>query len=66
MAELGAELAGPGARLIAVEEAVFRRRVSPDEGITIAARIDGTRIRAAVTAGQGRAAVATLRYDGPP
>jgi len=64
MAELGAELVGTS-RLIAVEQAVFRRRLSPDEPITIAAHVDGTRIRAAVTTGHGRAAVATLRYDGP-
>jgi hypothetical protein len=37
MAELGAELAGRRARLSGVERAVFRRRVAPDEPITVTA-----------------------------
>jgi 3-hydroxymyristoyl/3-hydroxydecanoyl-(acyl carrier protein) dehydratase len=64
MAELGRELAGRGARLAGVERAVFRRRVSPDQPITIAARREGSRVHAAVTCGGRRAAWATLRYDG--
>lgn len=66
MAEIGAEVAGAHARLTAVERAVFRRRVSPDESITVAARRDGARVRAAVTCAGEWAAVATLRYDGLP
>lgn len=64
MAELGAELI-PGARLAAVERALFRRRVTPDAPIAIAARRVGSRIHATVTCGGQRAAVATLRYAEP-
>jgi 3-hydroxymyristoyl/3-hydroxydecanoyl-(acyl carrier protein) dehydratase len=66
MAELGAELAGRRARLSGVERAVFRRRVAPDEPITVTARLAGARVHAAVTCGRARAAAATLRYDGVP
>lgn len=62
MAELGAELAGT-ARLAAIERAVFRRRVTPDEPITVAARLAGSRVQATVTCGGLRAAAATLRYE---
>jgi 3-hydroxymyristoyl/3-hydroxydecanoyl-(acyl carrier protein) dehydratase len=66
MAELGATLAGAGARLRTVERAVFRRRVAPDEAITVAAHREGSRVHAAVICGGRRAAAATFRYDPLP
>jgi hypothetical protein len=61
MAELAAELVGD-ARLTAIEQALFRRRVTPDQPITLAARLVGTRVQASVRCGDQRAAAATLRY----
>jgi 3-hydroxymyristoyl/3-hydroxydecanoyl-(acyl carrier protein) dehydratase len=66
MAELGAALAGPGARLIAVERATFRRRVAPDAPIAVAVRRAGAAIHATVTHAGHPAASAVLRYESPP
>jgi 3-hydroxymyristoyl/3-hydroxydecanoyl-(acyl carrier protein) dehydratase len=66
MAELAGELVGRRARLVAVERAIFRRRVSPGDPIMVAARRDGSRVHATVTCAAARAALATLRYDGTP
>ncbi len=62
MAELAATLVGVGAQLHGVERAVFRRRVAPQQAITVAARRHGSRVIATVTCDGSRAAVAILRY----
>jgi 3-hydroxymyristoyl/3-hydroxydecanoyl-(acyl carrier protein) dehydratase len=63
MVELGTTLLGAGARLRAVDRAVFRRRVAPHRTITVAARREGSRVEATVACDGERAAAATLRYD---
>ena len=66
MAELGAELAGPGSRLAAVERATFRRRVAPDAAIAVAVRRVGTAIHASVSYAGRPAASAVLRFEPHP
>ena len=63
MAELGAELAGPGSRLAGIERATFRRRVTPDEPITVTARRAGATIHAGVSHAGRPAASAVLRFE---
>jgi hypothetical protein len=66
MAELGAELAGPGSRLARIERATFRRRVAPGVPITVAVRHAGAVIHATVTQAGCPAASAALRYEPRP
>jgi 3-hydroxymyristoyl/3-hydroxydecanoyl-(acyl carrier protein) dehydratase len=66
MAELGAELAGPGARLAAVDRATFRRRVAPDAPIAVTVERAGAIIRASVRHAGHLAASAVLRYEPRP
>jgi len=66
MAELGAELAGPGSRLAAVERATFRRRVAPDASIAVAVRRAGAAIHASVSYAGRPAASAVLRFEPHP
>ncbi len=67
MAELGAELAEPPDRLVAIERAVFRRPVSPVAPVVVSVRLDGPRRVRATVAHDGRpAASATLRYGTAP
>ncbi len=68
MAELGATLGGPRARLVAVERSVFRRRVGPHAGIVVSARRvravkRGFSVHATVTGRTDVAAWAILRFE---
>lgn len=66
MAELAAELAGPGCRLAAVERATFRRRVAPDASIAVAVRRAGAMIHASIIHAGRPAASAVLRFENGP
>ena len=66
MAELGGALVTTRQRLTAIERAVFRHRVSPDDVVMVAARIDGRRVHATVVSGGHVAASATLRFEARP
>lgn len=60
-------LPGTGARLAAVERAVFRRRVRPSERIVVTARADGTRhVEAVIRANDDDAAAGRLRFEPRP
>ena len=69
MAELGATLGNPRARLVAVERSVFRRRVAPAGELIVGARRTraaggGFGVRATVSSEDEVAAWALLRFEG--
>ena len=69
MAELGATLGNPRARLVAVERSVFRRRVAPAGNLIVGARRPraaggGFGVRATVSSEDELAAWALLRFEG--
>jgi 3-hydroxymyristoyl/3-hydroxydecanoyl-(acyl carrier protein) dehydratase len=68
MAELGATLVNPRARLVAVERSVFRRRVGPARDLIIGARrtraASGFGVHATVSSEDALAAWALLRFEG--
>jgi hypothetical protein len=69
MAELGATLGNPRARLVAVERSVFRRRVAPGSDLIVGARRTraadgGFGVHATVSSDDALAAWALLRFEG--